>query len=86
MSRERKPCPKEFKLMNVELSNSRTDLTGLANELNIKVSLSYCWRKEFSNKQRISVPSNREIHAHGLSGELPSAKITICSNKKSGVT
>ena len=59
MSRERKPCPEEFKLMSVELSNSRTDLTGLAKDLDIKVSLSYRWRKGFLNKQRISVPSNR---------------------------
>jgi len=38
MARERKACPKEFKLMGVELSNTRSDLTALAKELDIKLS------------------------------------------------
>jgi transposase len=50
MSRERKAYPKEFKLMSVELSNTRNDLTALAKELDIKVSLLYRWRKEFSSR------------------------------------
>ena len=58
MSRERKAYPKEFKLMSVELSNSRTDLTALAKELDIQVSLLYRWRKEFSDKQSTSFPGN----------------------------
>jgi hypothetical protein len=35
MSRERKAYAKEFKLMSVELSNTRSDLTALAKELDI---------------------------------------------------
>ncbi|MBC8985361.1 transposase [Pedobacter sp. N36a] len=61
MSRERKAYPKEFKLMSVELSNSRNDLTALAKELDIKVSLLYRWRKEFSDKQSTSFPGNGKV-------------------------
>lgn len=35
MSKERKVYTKEFKLLNVELSNTLNDLSGLARELNI---------------------------------------------------
>lgn len=35
MSRERKSYPKEFKLMSVELSNTRSYLPALAKELDI---------------------------------------------------
>ncbi|ALL07090.1 transposase [Pedobacter sp. PACM 27299] len=61
MSRERKAYPKEFKLMSVELSNSRNDLTALAKELDIQVSLLYRWRKELSNKQSTSFPGNGKV-------------------------
>ncbi|MBC8988465.1 transposase, partial [Pedobacter sp. N36a] len=47
MSRERKTYPKEFKMMSVELSNTRTDLSALAKELDISSALLYRWRKEF---------------------------------------
>ena len=47
--------------MSVELSNSRNDLTALAQELDIKVSLLYRWRKEFSNKQSSSFPGNGKV-------------------------
>ena len=61
MSRERKAYPKEFKLMSVELSNTRNDLTALAKELEIKPSLLYRWRKEFSSKQDTSFPGNGKV-------------------------
>ena len=40
MSRERKVYTKEFELMSVELSNTRSDLGALARELDI--SPTYC--------------------------------------------
>ena len=61
MSRERKAYPKEFKLMSVELSNTRSDLTTLAKELDIKPSLLYRWRKEYSSKQDTSFPGNGKV-------------------------
>jgi transposase len=61
MSRERKAYPKEFKLMSVELSNTRNDLTALAKELDIKPSLLYRWRKEYSTKQNGSFPGNGKV-------------------------
>ncbi|WP_443944285.1 transposase [Pedobacter sp. AW1-32] len=56
MSQQRKTYPKEFKLMSVELSNTRTDLTVLAKELDITPQLLYRWRKEYSAKQGSSFP------------------------------
>ena len=61
MSQQRKAYPKEFKLMSVELSNTRTDLIALAKELDINVTLLYRWRKEFSNKQGSSFPENGKV-------------------------
>lgn len=58
MLRERKAYPKEFELMSVELSNSRINLTALAKELDIKISLLYHWRKEIPNKQGTSFTGN----------------------------
>lgn len=61
MSRERKAYPKEFKLMSVELSNTRSDLTALAKELDIKPSLLYRWRKENSSKPGTSFPGSGKV-------------------------
>jgi transposase len=61
MSRERKAYAKEFKLMSVELSNTRNDLTALAKELDITPSLLYRWRKEYSSKQNSSFPGNGKV-------------------------
>lgn len=61
MSRERKMYRKEFKLMSVELSTTRSDLTALAKELDIKPSLLYRWRKEFSIQQGTSFPGNGKV-------------------------
>ena len=61
MSRERKAYPKEFKLMSVELSNTRTNLGALAKELDISVTLLYRWRREFSAKQESSFPGNGKV-------------------------
>jgi len=61
MSKTRKQYDKEFKLMSVELSNTRKDLTVLSGELAIKPSLLYRWRKEFSSKQETSFPGNGKV-------------------------
>ena len=55
MSGERKAYPKEFKLMSVELSNSRSDLTALAKELDIKPSLFE------ENTSRLASGSERKV-------------------------
>ena len=47
--------------MSVELSNTRKDLTALAKELDIKPSLLYRWRKEYSTKQNGSFPGNGKV-------------------------
>ena len=70
MSRERKAYPKEFKLMSVELSNTRTDLIALAKELDINVTLLYRWRKEFSSKQGSSFPGNGKVILSAAEQEL----------------
>lgn len=74
MPRERKAYPKEFKLMGVELSNTRKDLTALAKELDIEVSLLYRWRKEFSNKQSTSFPGNGKVILTAAEQELALVK------------
>lgn len=61
MSRERKSYPKEFKLMTVELSHTRSDLPALAKELEITPQILYRWRKEFSAKQSSSFPGNGKV-------------------------
>jgi transposase len=61
MSRERKAYAKEFKLMSVELSNTRSDLVVLAKELDITPQILYRWRKEFSAKQGSSFPGNGKV-------------------------
>lgn len=56
MSGERTVFDKEFKMMSVELSNTRTDLSALAKELDIPPAMLYRWRREFSAKQNSSFP------------------------------
>ena len=50
MSNTRRKYDKQFKLMAVELSKSREDLTVLANELDIRAELLYRWRREYGDK------------------------------------
>ncbi|KGE12465.1 transposase-like protein [Sphingobacterium deserti] len=61
MSRLRKTYPEEFKLMSVELSNTRNDLTALAKEFDIQPSLLYRWRKEYLSKAGSSFPGNGKV-------------------------
>lgn len=74
MSRERKAYPKEFKLISVELSNTRSDLGALAKELDIKPSLLYRWRKEFCSKQSISFPGKGKVILSAVEQELAQLK------------
>ena len=74
MSRERKAYPKEFKVMSVELSNTRNDLTALAKELDIPPSLLYRWRKEYSIKQTSSFPGNGKVILTEAEQELAQLK------------
>ncbi len=47
MTRERKIYDSAFKLKAVELSNERSNITELARELGIRVSMLYKWRKDY---------------------------------------
>lgn len=48
MKRIRKIYPSDFKLQAVELSFERKNISELARELGITVSLLYKWRKEYA--------------------------------------
>ena len=74
MSGERKAYPKEFKVLSVELSNTRNDLTALAKELDIPPSLLYRWRKEYSSKQNSSFPGNGKVILTEAEQELAKLK------------
>ncbi len=56
MSKIRKQYDREFKVMAVELSKGRSDLSVLANELEISPALLYRWRRELETKVGTSFP------------------------------
>lgn len=58
MKQERRRFTREFKLNAVELSYSRSNLVGLANELQVRPELLYRWRSEFASYQGKSFPGN----------------------------
>ncbi|WP_316820294.1 transposase [Pedobacter gandavensis] len=70
MSRERKAYPKEFKMISFELSNTRTNLSALAKELDVSPALLYRWRKEFSSKQGSGFPGNGKVILSAAEQEL----------------
>ncbi|TDS05552.1 transposase [Sphingobacterium paludis] len=74
MSKERKIYTKEFRLMSVELSNTRSDLSALARELDISPALLYRWRKEYSKKQWSSFPGNGNLILSEAEQELARLK------------
>jgi transposase len=74
MPRERKAYAKEFKLMSVELSKTRSDLSALAKELDITPTLLYRWRKEYSSKQDSSFPGNGKVILTEAEQELARVK------------
>ena len=60
--------------MSVELSYTRPDLTTLAKELDINVTLLYRWRKEFSSKQGSSFPGNGKVILSASEQEVANLK------------
>ncbi len=58
MSKPRRKFDKQFKLMAVELSNSRDNINELAQELGIRPELIYRWRSEFLDKPEGSFPGH----------------------------
>jgi len=61
MKQERKIYDAAFKIRAVELSNDRSNLSELARELGIKVSLLYKWRKEYQQFGTGSFPGNGNL-------------------------
>ena len=56
MTRERKIYDSAFKIKAVELSNERSNITELARELGIRVSMLYKWRKDYDTFGTSSFP------------------------------
>ena len=61
MKQGRKINDAAFKIRAVELSNDRSNLSELARELGIKVSLLYKWRKEYQQFGTGSFPGNGNL-------------------------
>lgn len=61
MSKIRKQYDREFKVMAVELSKSRSDLSVLSKELEIRPALLYRWRKELETKAETSFPGKGKV-------------------------
>ena len=61
MKQERKKYDAAFKRQAVELSKNRKNLSELARELGIKVTLLYKWRKEFEIYESGSFPGNGNL-------------------------
>ena len=61
MKQGRKIYDAAFKIKAVELSNDRSNLSELALELGIKVSLLYKWRKEYQQFGTGSFPGNGNL-------------------------
>ncbi|WP_294203257.1 IS3 family transposase [uncultured Chryseobacterium sp.] len=61
MKRERKIYDPAFKTKAVELSKERTNVSGLARELGIAVTLLYKWRKEYEEFGEGSFPGNGKL-------------------------
>ena len=61
MTQERKLYDAAFKRQAVELSKDRKNLSELARELGIQVTLLYKWRKELDTFQAGSFPGNGNL-------------------------
>ncbi len=77
MSKIRKQYDREFKVMAVEQSKGRSDLSVLAKELEIRPALLYLWRKELKTKAETSFPGQgktiytpEQAEIHRLKKEL----------------
>lgn len=61
MKQERKIYDSAFKIKAVEISNERSNLSELARELGIKVSLLYKWRKDYQEYGEGSFPGKGNL-------------------------
>ncbi|MEL1239856.1 transposase [Flavobacterium flavipallidum] len=61
MKQERKIYDPEFKIKAVQLSEERSNLSELARELGIKVSLLYKWRKDYQEYGEGSFPGKGNL-------------------------
>ena len=61
MSKIRKQYDREFKVMAVELSKSRTNMVLLAKELDVRPELLYRWRREFLDSPQTSFPGKGNV-------------------------
>lgn len=61
MKQGRKIYDPAFKIKAVELSNNRSNLSEVARELGIKVSLLYKWRKDYQEYGQGSFPGNGNL-------------------------
>ena len=61
MSQERRKFDKEFKLMAVELSKSRSNIQELAHELGVRPELIYRWRSEHLEKPEGSFTGHGKV-------------------------
>ena len=74
MSETRRKYDKQFKLMAIELSKTREDLTVLAKELDIRAELLYRWRREFGDKPEASFPGNGKVVQTNQEAEITRLK------------
>nr|WP_317632743.1 transposase [uncultured Flavobacterium sp.] len=82
MKQGRKIYDAAFKIRAVELSHDRINLSKLARELGIKVSLLYKWRKEYQQFDMASFPGNgnlkltpKQERIHELEKKLKDAEL-----------
>ena len=61
MSKNRKQYDREFKIMAVELSKSRSNMVLLAKELDVRPELLYRWRRELIDDPQTSFPGNGNV-------------------------
>ena len=61
MTRERKIYDPAFKIKAVELSNERSNITELARELGIRVSMLYKWHKDYDKFRVGSFPGKGNL-------------------------
>lgn len=92
MKQERKTYNPSFKIKAVALSNERSNLSELARELDIKVSLLYKWRKGYKKYGVGSFPVNGNLkqtpeqeHIDELEKKLEDAELERDILKKQSV-
>jgi transposase len=74
MTKQRRVFDREFKLKAVELSYSRSNITEVAHELNVRPELIYRWRSEFAVLEGGSFPGNGKKKMTGEESEVARLK------------